>query len=183
MASEFVRFDHRPSRGDDGSADPSHNNDVDPQPQRSGSDIRVPRSAAFNILRPETAESLFVLFQLTGDNVYREWGWEIFRAIEEFCRTEIAYASLVDVEDHTKGAQDRMESFFLSETLKYLYLLQDPDTDMNVLDKYIMNTEAHPLRPLSQVTPRVRKTNETVATANATTPTTSSESSERTNES
>lgn len=119
-------------------------------------EIGVPRSASFNILRPETAESLFVLYQLTGDNVYREWGWEIFRAIEEFCRTEVAYASLNDVDNIKKGAQDRMESFFISETLKYLYLLQDPDTSLDVLNKHIMNTEAHPLRPFEDLEPRIK---------------------------
>ena len=38
-----------------------------------------------------------------------------------------------------------MESFFLAETLKYLYLTQDPDNIID-LDKYVLNTEAHPMR-------------------------------------
>ena len=40
------------------------------------------------VLRPETVESFFVLYQLTGDPVYREWGWEVFQAIEKYCKTE-----------------------------------------------------------------------------------------------
>lgn len=36
-------------------------------------------------------------------------------------------------------------SFFLAETLKYLYLLQDPDHPIS-LQKYVFNTEAHPTR-------------------------------------
>jgi mannosyl-oligosaccharide alpha-1,2-mannosidase len=36
-----------------------------------------------------------------------------------------------------------MESFFLAETLKYLYLSQDPDHSID-LSKYVFNTEAHP---------------------------------------
>ena len=38
-----------------------------------------------------------------------------------------------------------MESFFLGETLKYLYLLFSDDPDLLSLDTYVFNTEAHPL--------------------------------------
>lgn len=38
-----------------------------------------------------------------------------------------------------------MESFFLAETLKYLYLAQDPDHPIDLM-KYVFNTEAHPTR-------------------------------------
>jgi len=38
-----------------------------------------------------------------------------------------------------------MESFFLAETMKYLYMLQAPDHPIS-LDEYVFNTEAHPLR-------------------------------------
>jgi hypothetical protein len=38
----------------------------------------------------------------------------------------------------------RRRSFFLAETLKYLYLLQSPDHDIS-LNHYVFNTEAHPL--------------------------------------
>lgn len=30
----------------------------------------------YYILRPETIESYFVLFRLTKDPLYRQWGWE-----------------------------------------------------------------------------------------------------------
>jgi Glycosyl hydrolase family 47 len=32
-------------------------------------------SPAYNILRPETVESFFYLWRVTGDPVYQEWGW------------------------------------------------------------------------------------------------------------
>lgn len=42
--------------------------------------------------------------------------------------------------------RDKMESFFLAETLKYLYLLlDDSQPDLVPLDQYVFNTEAHPL--------------------------------------
>jgi len=40
-----------------------------------------------------------------------------------------------------------MESFFLAETLKYLYLLFSED-ELLPLDEWVFNTEAHPLRVL-----------------------------------
>ena len=97
------------------------------------------------ILRPEVIESFFVLNQLTGDPIYREWGWEIFQAIEHFCKTDIAYGGIENV-DRFDRPMDKMESFFLAETLKYSYLLQDPDTEIDILNKHVFNTEAHPMR-------------------------------------
>jgi hypothetical protein len=37
-----------------------------------------------------------------------------------------------------------LHSFFMAETLKYLYMLQASDHTIS-LDKYVFNTEAHPL--------------------------------------
>ena len=38
--------------------------------------------ATYYALRPEVIESLFYLHQITGNPVYREWGWRIFTSIE-----------------------------------------------------------------------------------------------------
>jgi hypothetical protein len=44
------------------------------------------------------------------------------------------------------GFGSTQESFWLAETIKYLYLLQDPDHTISVsLADYIFTTEAHPL--------------------------------------
>jgi len=112
------------------------------------SDFTSSVEAAYYYLRPEAVESFFILNKLTGDPVYREWGWEIFQAIEEHCRSDVAYASLSDVNDPSLGKTDKMESFFLAETLKYLYLLQDPDSEID-LNKHVFNTEGHPLKTFS----------------------------------
>lgn len=82
------------------------------------SDFSVTRRASHNVLRPETIETFFILHFLTKDPVYRDWGWEIFLSFEEYCRTNIGYASLKNVNDHSHGHEDKMESFFLAETLK-----------------------------------------------------------------
>ena len=109
------------------------------------------QQAPFYILRPETAESLFILHHLTGDEIYRDWGWEIFQSIERHCRSEAAYTSIKDVRQTPAIKDDRMESFFLAETLKYLFLLFDPDLEIDLLTKHVFNTEAHPLRRLDRI--------------------------------
>ncbi|GMI02763.1 hypothetical protein TrVE_jg12329 [Triparma verrucosa] len=120
----------------------------------NGKDMVAGSNAPFYILRPETVESFFILNKLTGDPVYREWGWEVYQAIEKYCRTEVAYGGIDDVRRTGSKPTDRMESFFLAETMKYLYLLQDPDTEVDILNKHVFNTEAHPLRKLELVKKR-----------------------------
>ena len=111
-----------------------------------GNDFGIGRGAPHYLLRPETVESFFILSQLTGDPIYREWGWEVFQAIEKACKTQFGYGELTNVQAVGAAPRDKMESFFLAETVKYLYLLFDPDTEIDVLNKHVFNTEAHPMR-------------------------------------
>ncbi|KAK9817686.1 hypothetical protein WJX72_000621 [[Myrmecia] bisecta] len=104
--------------------------------------------ANHNLQRPETLEALFVLWRTTGDSKYREWGWEIFQSIEKWCRVEDGYVGLKDVRQVPPQQDDTQQSFFLAESLKYLYLLFGPN-DIISLDEWVLNTEAHPLRILS----------------------------------
>uniref|UniRef100_A0A8C2GRN6 alpha-1,2-Mannosidase n=1 Tax=Cyprinus carpio TaxID=7962 RepID=A0A8C2GRN6_CYPCA len=56
------------------------------------------------------------------------------------------YTSIGNIRDPLNPApRDKMESFFLGETLKYLFLLFSDDNELISLDKYVFNTEAHPL--------------------------------------
>ncbi len=50
----------------------------------------------------------------------------------------------------TGEKDDMMQSFFLAETLKYFYLLYSPSSVIP-LDKWVFNTEAHPLRIIPRV--------------------------------
>ncbi|CDS13087.1 hypothetical protein LRAMOSA05271 [Lichtheimia ramosa] len=113
-----------------------------PQPRPNGLRVGDKRY----LLRPETLESLYMLYRITGDPIYQEYGWEIFQAIEQYCKTEAAYASIVNVEMARRGTNqlDSMESFLFAETFKYLYLLFSPGNVIS-LDEYVFNTEAHPL--------------------------------------
>ena len=99
--------------------------------------------AGHNLLRPETVESYFVLWRLTHDKKYRDWGWEMFQAFEKHCKTEGGYAGLDNVVLKNPNKVSSMPSYFLAETLKYFYLLYSEDSLIS-LDDYVFNTEAHP---------------------------------------
>ncbi|KIY69234.1 glycoside hydrolase family 47 protein [Cylindrobasidium torrendii FP15055 ss-10] len=97
------------------------------------------------MLRPETTESVFLAWRLTKDVKYQDYAWAIFSAIEKHCKLpDGGYATLLDVNTLPVALEDKQETFFLSETLKYLYLTF-ADDDVVPLSKYVFNTEAHPL--------------------------------------
>ncbi|EDV29034.1 uncharacterized protein TRIADDRAFT_52514 [Trichoplax adhaerens] len=112
-------------------------------------------------LRPELIESAWYLYIATKDPIYLEAGMEITKSINR-TRTKCGFATVKNVMNHE--LEDRMESFFLAETTKYLYLLFDTENFINndgkfgvtykskngkscILDSgsYIFNTEAHPI--------------------------------------
>ncbi|XP_078690236.1 ER degradation-enhancing alpha-mannosidase-like protein 2 isoform X1 [Branchiostoma floridae x Branchiostoma belcheri] len=114
-------------------------------------------------LRPELVESAMYLYRATGDPFLLQLGRDVVEAINQITRTDCGYASIKDVRTHQ--LDNRMESFFLAETTKYLYLLFDTDNFIHndgghgefvhtvngrcVLDAggYVFNTEAHPIDP------------------------------------
>jgi mannosyl-oligosaccharide alpha-1,2-mannosidase len=97
------------------------------------------------ILRPEAIESVFLMYRMTGETTWMDKAWDMFTAIEKHTRTKRAAASLDDVAKERPAQVDSMESFWLAETLKYFYLVFS-DWDVVDLDKWVLNTEAHPLR-------------------------------------
>lgn len=114
-------------------------------------------------LRPELIESVMYLYRATGDPYLIQVGVDVLRSLQHSAKTTCGYATINDVRDHRKA--DRMESFFLAETTKYLYLLFDSENFIHnsgehgeviktpwgqcIVDAggYIFNTEAHPIDP------------------------------------
>lgn len=94
-------------------------------------------------LRPEIIESAYYLYHYTGDPRYRRMGGLFFDSLKAWCRTGAGYAALSSVISRKKA--DSMESFFLAETLKYLYLLFAPPDALD-FEAVTFNTEAHPVR-------------------------------------
>jgi hypothetical protein len=95
-------------------------------------------------LNPEIMESTYYLYKVTGDEQYLRVGKALFDSLKTYCRTDEGYAELASV--ITKEKSDRMESYFLAETLKYLYLLFAPPETLD-FKRVIFNTEAHPIQP------------------------------------
>jgi len=93
-------------------------------------------------LRPEIIESAYYLNHYTHDRQYVAMGGTFFDDLVKDCRTDDGYTTLKSVITKEKG--DLMPSYFLAETLKYLYLLFSDDKKLRFVD-VIFNTEAHPL--------------------------------------
>jgi mannosyl-oligosaccharide alpha-1,2-mannosidase len=105
------------------------------------------------------------MWRTTGDVKWRERGYGIFQAIEKHARTKYGYTTVRGIDGVAVQQLDEMPRFnlisllwlllltfiffvfyswFLAETLKYLYLLFD-DTSSFKLNEWVFNTEAHPL--------------------------------------
>ncbi|KAI7907019.1 glycoside hydrolase [Cokeromyces recurvatus] len=102
-------------------------------------------TSAFYDLRPETIESIFYYYRLTGDKQYQDLAWELYLAIDKYAKTGSGYARVDHVDIVPAKLQDFQESFFFAETLKYLYLIF-ADKNCISLNDYIFNTEAHPFK-------------------------------------
>jgi ER degradation enhancer, mannosidase alpha-like 2 len=92
---------------------------------------------------PELIETAYYLYHKTKDERYREMGRIIFNDIVRYSKRGVGFVDVMNVE--TLETSDRMETYFLAETLKYLYMLfldQDPIDHTRI----IFNTEAHPLK-------------------------------------
>ncbi|KAH8709963.1 glycosyl hydrolase family 47-domain-containing protein [Phaeosphaeriaceae sp. PMI808] len=117
------------------------------------------------LLRPEAIESVFIMYRITGDRKWLGYAWNMFTAIVNTSRTpyangqvrDVTFSPLVASQDakvpsaggrmqtREDNIEDKMESFWTAETLKYFYLIFSP-SDMISLDDWVFNTEAHPFR-------------------------------------
>ncbi|XP_033874466.3 mannosyl-oligosaccharide 1,2-alpha-mannosidase IA [Acipenser ruthenus] len=113
--------------------------------------IATRQNEKYFILRPEVIETYLYMWRFTHDPKYRQWGWEAVQALEQYCKVNGGYSGIRDVYASRPSHDDVQQSFFLAETLKYLYLLFSED-DHLPFEHWVFNTEAHPL-------PVIRKEN------------------------
>ncbi|ORX57557.1 seven-hairpin glycosidase [Hesseltinella vesiculosa] len=90
----------------------------------------IPQDKSYD-LRPETLESLFYFYRITGDKSYQDKAWKIFKSIDTYCKVQYGYSRVLDTT--------------ANDTFKYLYLIFS-DPELVSLDKYVFNTEAHPFK-------------------------------------
>ncbi|XP_047153472.1 alpha-mannosidase I MNS4 isoform X2 [Vigna umbellata] len=105
-------------------------------------------------LRPELIESTYWLYKATRDPRYLDAGRDMIASLQYGTRCPCGYCHISDVEHHKQ--EDHMESFFLAETVKYLWLLFDlavgPDNLVeNGPYKYVFSTEGHLLPATPQI--------------------------------
>lgn len=107
-------------------------------------------TAPYYILRPETLESIYYSYRITGDVKYQDMAWQAISAILSKCRAGSAFSSINDVtQANGGGASDDMESFWFAEVLKYAYLIFAEESEVQLRpsnNKFVFNTEAHPFR-------------------------------------
>lgn len=93
-------------------------------------------------LRPEFVESNYFLYRATKDEYYLEVAERVLLDLVNRTWVDCGLASIENLE--TGKLEDRMHSFMLSETLKYLYLTFDEENPINHVDEsFIFTTEGH----------------------------------------
>eukprot|EP00210_Caulerpa_lentillifera_P000597 g578.t1 len=95
-------------------------------------------------LRPELIESTYLLYSATKDPHYLELGRVLHKSLLSTNTSQCGFGSIKDVS--TGELSDAMESFFLSESLKYLYLLHSNNTSL--INAFVFTTEAHFFPPV-----------------------------------
>ncbi|KDQ64850.1 glycoside hydrolase family 47 protein [Jaapia argillacea MUCL 33604] len=127
-------------------------------------DINFSRATSFQYpLRPEFVESTWYLYRATRDPFYLDVGERILYDIIARAKVECGLTSIQDL--RTNQRDDRMESFVLSETLKYLFLLFDEKNPFNSDDSnavfttegHILTLETHQVRPISEARRKLRR--------------------------
>ncbi|CAE8581467.1 unnamed protein product [Polarella glacialis] len=91
----------------------------------------APTTARDSPLRPELIEAVFYLsVAMPGDSLVFQIAKEMATALDSQSRVACGFASVADVTTNPKRLDDRMDSFFLSETLVYLYLTLAPSEEL-----------------------------------------------------
>ncbi len=94
-------------------------------------------------LNPEMMESTYYLAHYTHDPRYKARNLKYYRDLQRCCRTPDAYTTIKDA--RTGERSDLMETFFIAETMKYLWLTFVGDAGFDP-DQYVFSTEAQPFR-------------------------------------
>lgn len=103
----------------------AHNppSEFDPDPDATWrKDFSVHSNDQHNLQRPESVESLFYMWRITGDVKYREWGWEMFQSFMEYTAVDEngGFTSLANANVIPPKVKDNMESFWIVSLLLFL---------------------------------------------------------------
>lgn len=102
--------------------------------------------SGYYVLRPEAIESIFYMYRLTGENYWRERGWDMWQHIMATTRTNAstngqsffeANSGIFDVMNERSLKTDLMEPSWISATCKYFYLLFSDEQEIS-LDDFVL---------------------------------------------
>lgn len=85
-------------------------------------------------VRPEVVMSLFALYRVTGEERWREVGWQMWKGVEQVMEDKVEQALSGDTE------RDDEEFRMTMQTLKYFYLLFSK-SDMLSLDEWVFPSD------------------------------------------
>lgn len=95
------------------------------------------------LLRPETVESVFIAWRVTRDPKWRQAAWDIFTALKRLQVKGGGFHGVLDVRldvnasvSGSDNVVDEQPSYFMAETLKYLFLTFD-DPERLSLDDWV----------------------------------------------
>lgn len=79
---------------------------------------------AHSLLRPEAFEAWFYMYRITGDSMYQEWGWKVFKAIEKHAKVKNGYSSVNNVKKVPVNYRQvffKFNSCFFNKFLSFKY--------------------------------------------------------------
>lgn len=94
------------------------------------------------LLRPEVIHSILHMYRLTGDNIWRERGLALYKELTRTLGTKFAGPKGVWKIAETGSNSDKLPSYWLSQTLKYYYLLFSKPTEYS-LDNFVITMGGH----------------------------------------
>jgi hypothetical protein len=106
------------------------------------------------IMRPEVIEAMFYM-QRFHPEAHDEWGakaWAMYEKMEQHLKVPSGWVGLADAMRLDSEKRDKMESFFVAETLKYAFLTaatRETAAEQLPLSDWVFNTEAHPFKVMS----------------------------------
>ncbi|OKL62166.1 hypothetical protein UA08_02164 [Talaromyces atroroseus] len=92
---------------------------------------------------PESIESIFYAYRITGDSKWQGYNWEIFESVAKQSEAGVPAAPISNVEVNYSFISE-LPSYYFAEVLKYLFL-SFVDPEIINLDDWVFNTECHPI--------------------------------------
>lgn len=76
----------------------------------------------------ETIESLFYLYRITGQQIFRDYAWEAFQAMKRYLDTGNGWMCLINVNDLSSSAYDETQTFVSRARLEAAH--RDTEADL-----------------------------------------------------